>query len=83
MNSHITDDLMDQTIYLKTSIDSNHERAIRRLSESYSELREILSEISMNKIEILDKFKEKLFNNVLSMQQFYGIAMGDILECIF
>jgi hypothetical protein len=80
MNNLITDDLMDRTIYLKNTVEGGEENTIKRLSENYTSIKELLSEHSMLKIEILDKFKEKILSNILQMQQYYGLAMSEFVD---
>jgi hypothetical protein len=80
MNNLITDDLMDRTIYLKNTVEGAEENSIKRLSENFTLIKELLSEHSMQKIEILDKFKEKILSNILQMQQYYGLAMSEFVD---
>ena len=80
MNGLITDELLDRSISLKNSVENEHDKAIQQLTENYTRLREILSEISVNKVEVLDKFKEKILAKILMTQQYYGLAMSDIVD---
>jgi serine/threonine protein kinase len=79
--SHIiTNEIMDKTLNLKNNIEGGHENTIEKITDNYTIIKQYLSEYSMFKVEMLDKFKEKILSNILQMQQFYGIAMGDIIE---
>ena len=80
MNNLITDDLMDRTIVLKNTVEGGEEQCIKKLSENYTNIKELLSEHSMVKIEILDKLKEKILFNILQMQQYYGLAMSEFVD---
>jgi DNA-binding ferritin-like protein (Dps family) len=71
---------MDKTLNLKNNIEGGHENTIEKITDNYTIIKQYLSEYSMFKVEMLDKFKEKILSNILQMQQFYGIAMGDIIE---
>jgi hypothetical protein len=82
INILITDELMDRTIQMKNNVEGCHENSIKKLSENFTSIREGLSELSVYKVEMLDKMKEKILSSILSMQAFYGAAMGDILEGI-
>ena len=83
MNSLITDDLMEKTINIKRNVEGLHDNTIKKLTDNYTSVREILSEISVFKIEVMDKCKDKILSNILSMQQYYGIAMADIVDGMF
>jgi hypothetical protein len=83
INSLIINDLMDKSSHLKNTAEGGHDNSIKRLSENYTLIKEHLSEISMFKVEVLDKIKEKILSNILQMQQYYGMAMGDIVDGIY
>ncbi len=80
MNNVVTDELMEKTIYLKNTVESGHDKAVRKITQNYTDIKEILSEISMFKIEVLDRFKDKILKNTLHMQEYYGIAMSDFVD---
>lgn len=82
MNGIITDELLDRSIILKNSVETGHDSAIQKLTENYTRLRELLSEISVSKVEVLDKFKDKILARILMTQQNYGLAMSDIVDGI-
>jgi hypothetical protein len=80
VNSLITDDLMDRTISLKNTIEDGHNSYLNRYTENYTIIKEMLSEMSMAKIEKLDIIRDRLMEKMLSMQDYYGNATRDILE---
>ena len=80
INRSITDDLLDQTIYLKNTIEENHQNSIKRISENYTRIKEQLSDSCMLKIDILDKLKERIIANIQQMQQYYGLAISDFVD---
>jgi serine/threonine protein kinase len=80
ISSLITDDLMERTTQLKNLLEDSHNNSIKRYTENYTVIKEMLSEMSVAKIEKLDTVKENLMKNLLEMQQFYGNATRDIIE---
>ena len=83
MNNTVTEDLMDKTIFLKNIVEGGHDKSVKKITQNYTDIKEILSEISISKIEILDKFKEKILMNIFEMQDYYGQAMSDFVDCKF
>jgi hypothetical protein len=73
---------MDRTIQLKNTVEDSHANSIKRYTENYTIIREMLSEMSIAKIEKLDNIKDKIMENLLTMQDYYGNATRDILEGI-
>jgi hypothetical protein len=81
MNNIVTEDLMDKTILLKNIVEGGHDKSVKTITQNYTDIKEALSEISMFKIEVLDRFKEKILKNILDMQEYYGQAMSDFVDC--
>ena len=81
MNNIVTEDLMDKTILLKNIVEGGHDNSVKKITQNYTDIKEALSEISMFKIEYLDRFKEKILKNILDMQEYYGQAMSDFVDC--
>jgi hypothetical protein len=81
MNNTVTEDLMDKTIFLKNIVEGGHDKAIKKLTQNYTDIKELLSDISMSKVDILDKFKEKILKNIFEMQEYYAQAMSDFVDC--
>ena len=72
---------MDKSINLKNIVEHGHELTSNKLTENYTYIKEILSELSVGKFNLMDQIKETIITNILSMQQYYGSAMADFLDC--
>jgi hypothetical protein len=83
MNNLITDEIMDKTILMKNSIEDGHDVTMKKLTENFTCIKEILSELSVMRINMLDSAKDKIMKDILMMQQYYGVVMMDLLDCIF
>jgi len=81
VNSILTDDLMDKTIFLKNIVEGGHDKAIKKITQNYTDIKEMLSEVSMFKVEVIDRFKDKILLNIFHMQEYYGQAMADFVDC--
>jgi hypothetical protein len=71
---------MDRTISLKNTVEDSHANSIKRYTENYTIIKEMLSEMSIAKIEKLDTVKDKLMENLFSMEGYYESATRDIIE---
>jgi hypothetical protein len=81
MNNLITDEIMDKTILMKNMVEDSHDATMKKLTENFTCIKEILSELSVNRINLLDSAKEKIMKDILMMQQYYGIVMMDLIDC--
>lgn len=80
MNEVIVENLMEDAKKMKNTLEHSHNDTLKRLSDNYLAIRENLSDISVSKIEIMDKIKEKSLENFLQLQQYYGNAFSEIVE---
>jgi len=80
VNKKITDELLDKANHLKRHSESVHKNTQKELGENYSIITTELRELFSKKNEIIDKFYNKLIVDVIGVQQFYSIAISEILD---
>jgi len=80
MTNKINNDINEKNILLKNNVESIHDECITKISENYTQIKQIISEAVTYKIEASDKIDEKIREKILIFQQKTATLLYEICD---
>jgi len=80
MTNKINDDINEKNILMKNNVEAIHDECITKVSENYTQVKQIISEAVTYKIEASDKIDEKIREKILNFQQKTATLLFEICE---
>lgn len=80
MTNRINNDLNENNILMKNNVEAIHDECITKISDHYTQIKQILSETVTYKIEASDKIDEGIREKILMFQEKTAVLVSEICE---